>query len=50
LVLDPFSSTRNLVGPSRDLEVASAPRRWFSVKEKKLNPEAEAFNLPTFFR
>jgi len=44
--LDPFSSTPNLVDPSRDLEVAPAPRRWFSVKEKKLNPEAEAFNLP----
>lgn len=46
--LDPFSSTPNLVDPSRDLEAASAPRRWFSVKEKKkLNPEAEAFNLPS---
>lgn len=46
--LDPFSSTPNLVNPSRDLEVASAPRRWFSVKEKRrLNPEAEAFNLPS---
>ena len=46
--LDPFSSTPNLVDPSRDLEVTSAPRRWFSVKEKKrLNPEAEAFNLPS---
>jgi predicted nucleic acid-binding Zn-ribbon protein len=46
--LDPFSSTPNLVEPSRDLGVTSAPRRWFSVKEKKkLNPEAEAFNLPT---
>jgi len=45
--LDPFSSTPNLVDPSRDLEVTPAPRRWFSVKEKKkLNPEAEAFNLP----
>lgn len=45
--LDPFSSTPNLVNPSRDLEVASAPRRWFSVKEKRrLNPQAEAFNLP----
>jgi len=53
-VLDPFSSTPNLVDPSRDLEVTSAPRRWFSVKErKKLNPEAEAFNLPntkSFFK
>ena len=46
--LDPFSSTPNLVDPSRDLEVTAAPRRWFSVKEKKkLNPEAEAFNLPS---
>ena len=46
-VLDPFSSVPNLVDSSRDLEVTSAPRRWFSVKEKKkLNPEAEAFNLP----
>ena len=46
--LDPFSSTPNLVDPSRDLEVTSTPRRWFSVKEKKkLNPEAEAFNLPS---
>ena len=46
-VSDPFSSTPNLLGPSRDPEVTSAPRRWFSVKEKKkLNPEAEAFNLP----
>ena len=45
---DPFSSTPNLVDPSRDLEVTSAPRRWFSVKEKKrLNPEAEAFDLPS---
>jgi len=54
LALDPFSSTPNLVDPSRDLGVTSAPRRWFSVKEKKkLNPEAEAFNLPntkSFFR
>jgi len=53
-VLDPFSSTPNLLDPSRDLEVTSAPRRWFSVKErKKLNPEAEAFNLPntkSFFK
>ena len=53
-VLDPFSSTPNLVDPTRDLEVAPAPRRWFSVKEKKrLNPEAEAFNLPnakSFFK
>ena len=52
--LDPFSSTPNLVDPSRDLEVTPAPRRWFSVKEKKkLNPEAEAFNLPntkSFFK
>lgn len=47
-VLDPFSSAPNLVDPSRDLDVISAPRRWFSVKEKKkLNPEAEAFNLPS---
>ena len=46
--LDPFSSTPNLVDPSRDLEVTAAPRRWFSVKEKKkLNPEAETFNLPS---
>ena len=46
--LDPFSSTPNLVDPLRDLEGNSAPRRWFSVKEKrKLNPEAEAFNLPS---
>ena len=46
--MDPFSSTPNLVDPSRDLGVTSAPRRWFSVKEKKkLNPEAEAFNLPS---
>lgn len=46
-VLDPFSSTPNLLDPSRDIEVTSAPRRWFSVKEKKkLNPEAEAFDLP----
>ena len=46
--LDPFSSTPNLVDPSRDLEVTPAPRRWFSVKDKKkLNPEAEAFNLPS---
>ena len=45
--LDPFSSTPNLVDPSRDLEVAFTPRRWFSVKEKKkLNPEAEAFSFP----
>ena len=44
--LDPFSSTPNLLDPSRDLEATIAPRRWFSVKEKKLNPEAEAFNLP----
>lgn len=52
--LDPFSSTPNLVDPSGDFEVTSAPRRWFSVKEKKkLNPEAEAFNLPnsrSFFK
>ena len=52
--LDPFSSTPNLVDPSKDLEVTSVPRRWFSVKEKKkLNPEAEAFNLPdtkSFFK
>ena len=52
--LDPFSSTPNLVDPPRDLGVTSSPRRWFSVKEKKkLNPEAEAFNLPntkSFFR
>ena len=45
-VLDPFSSVPNLVDSSRDPEVTSAPRRWFSVKEKKLNPEAEAFDLP----
>lgn len=46
-VLDPFSSAPNLIDSSRDLEVTSTPRRWFSVKEKKkLNPEAEAFNLP----
>lgn len=45
-VLDPFSSVPNLVDSSRDPEVAPVPRRWFSVKEKKkLNPEAEAFNL-----
>ena len=48
LALDPFSSTPNLLDTSRDLEVISAPRRWFSVKEKrKLNPEAEAFDLPS---
>jgi hypothetical protein len=47
-VLDPFSSTPNLVDPLRDLEVNSAPQRWFSVKEKKkLNPGAEAFNFPS---
>ena len=47
-VLDPFSSTPNLVDPLRDLEVNSAHRRWFSVKEKKkLKPGAEAFNLPS---
>ncbi|KAF9784478.1 hypothetical protein BJ322DRAFT_1064726 [Thelephora terrestris] len=47
-VLDPFSSVPNLVDPPRDFEVTAAPRRWFSVKEKKtLNPEAEAFNLPS---
>jgi hypothetical protein len=44
-LLDPFSSAPNLVDSPRDLEVISAPRRWFSVKEKKLNPEAEAFNF-----
>lgn len=45
-VLDPSSSTPNLLDSYRDLEAASAPRRWFSVKEKrKLNPEAEAFDL-----
>ena len=45
--LDPFLSTPNLLDPSRDLEATSSPRRWFSVKEKKrLNPEAEAFDLP----
>lgn len=45
-VWDPFSSVPNLIDSSRELGVTSAPRRWFSVKEKKkLNPEAEAFNL-----
>ena len=46
-VLDSFSSSPNLVDSPRDPGVTSPPRRWFSVKEKKkLNPEAEAFNLP----
>ena len=44
-ILAPFSSAPNLVDPSTDLEVASAPRRWFSVNgKKKLNPKAEPFN------